>query len=85
MFGGKLMAKRIEELEPEFCLYSLYDEKQKIFIRKNCWLGFASGPIKIYGDIKKAKAELKYWVNKPGMEVKIVRLGIDKIFENYEV
>lgn len=79
------MAKRTEELEPEFCLYSLYDENTKTFIRKNSWLGFASGPIKIYGNIKKAKEELKYWENKPGLKVKIVRLGIDKIFENYEV
>lgn len=79
------MAKRTEELEPEFCLYSLYDEKSKTFIRKNSGFGFATGPIKIYGDIKKAKSELKYWVNVPGLNVKIVRLGIDKIFENYEV
>ena len=40
--------------EPEFCLYSLYDENTKTFIRKNSWLGFATGPIKIFGSIKKA-------------------------------
>ena len=86
MLGGKwLMAKRNDELEPEFCLYSLYDDNTKTFIRKNSWFGFATGPIKIFGNIKKAKSELKNWVNIPGMKVKIVRLGIDKIFENYEV
>lgn len=79
------MAKRTEELEPEFCLYSLYDDNTKTFIRKDSGFGFATGKIKIFGDIKKAKAELKYWVNVPGLNVKIVRLGIDKIFENYEV
>lgn len=79
------MAKRTAEMEPEFCLYSLYDDNTKTFIRKNSWLGFATGPIKIYGDIKKAKSELKYWENQPNLKVKIVRLGIDKIFENYEV
>ena len=79
------MAKRTSELEPEFCLYSLYDENTKTFIRKNSWLGFATGPIKIFGDIKKAKSELKYWENQPNLKVKIVRLRIDKIFENYEV
>lgn len=50
------MAKRTEELEPEFCLYSLYDENTKTFIRKNSWLGYASGKIKVFGDIKKAKS-----------------------------
>lgn len=79
------MAKRTEELEPEFCLYSLYDNNTKTFIRKNSGFGFATGKIKIFGNIKKAKAELKYWVNVSGLNVKIVRLGIDKIFENYEV
>lgn len=79
------MAKRTEELEPESCLYSLYDDNTKTFIRKNSWLGFASGPIKIFGDIKKAKSELKFWEKQPGLNVKIVRLGIDKIFENNEV
>ena len=79
------MAKRTEELEPEFCLYSLYDENSKTFIRKNSWFGFATGPIKIFVNIKKAKSELKHWENVPGLKVKIVRLGIDKIFENYEV
>lgn len=39
------MAKRTSELEPEFCLYSLYDENTKTFIRKNSWLGFATDQI----------------------------------------
>lgn len=58
---------------------------QKPLSEKNSWLGFATGPIKIFGNIKKAKEELKNWENQPGLKVKIVRLGIDKIFENYEV
>ena len=79
------MAKRTAELEPEFCLYSLYDENTKTFIRKNSWLGFATGPIKIFGDIKKAKSELKFWLNQPNLKVKIVRLSIEKKYEFSEV
>ena len=79
------MAKRTAELEPEFCLYSLYDDNTKIFIRKNSWLGFATGPIKIFGDIKKAKSELKFWLNQPNLKVKIVRLSIEKKYEFSEV
>ena len=79
------MAKRTAELEPEFCLYSLYDENSKTFIRKNSWLGFATGPIKIFGDIKKAKSELKFWLNQPNLKVKIVRLSIEKKYEFSEV
>ena len=79
------MAKRTSELEPEFCLYSLYDENTKTFIRKNSWLGFATGPIKIFGDIKKAKSELKFWLNQPNLKVKIVRLSIEKKYEFSEV
>ena len=79
------MAKRTSELEPEFCLYSLYDENTKTFIRKNSWLGFATGPIKIFGDIKKAKSELKSWLNQPNLKVKIVRLSIEKKYEFSEV
>ena len=79
------MAKRTAELEPEFCLYSLYDDNTKTFIRKNSWLGFATGPIKIFGDIKKAKSELKFWLNQPNLKVKIVRLSIEKKYEFSEV
>lgn len=85
MLGGIIMAKRTAELEPEFCLYSLYDENTKTFIRKNSWLGFATGPIKIFGDIKKAKTELKFWLKQPGLCVKIVKLNIEKKFEFSEV